>query len=110
MRKICHNYYLVELHKATHNLSLHGVAPNDTIGSIKMDKLFDNPAFWERERKLEAKCPRGEYEVPGEEENYSLCAPNNDPAVKAAKEVTKRRKNKISKRRNNPNYGCQEGV
>ena len=76
-----------------------------------MNKLFDDPAFWERERKLEAKCPRGEYEAPGEEENYSLCASNNDPAVKAAKEVTKRRRNKIyMRRKNHPNYGCQEGV
>ena len=75
-----------------------------------MDKLFDDPAFWEKERKLEAKCSRGEYEVPGEEENYSLCAPDNDPAVKAAKEVTRRRRNKISMHRKNPNYGCQEGV
>ena len=62
--------------------------------------LFNDPTFWKTEEELKGRDPK-EYEDPGDEENYSLWASNDDPAVKAAKSLTRKRRNKILCRLNN---------
>ena len=62
-----------------------------------MERLFDDPAFWEKERELQARDPE-KYDAPKDEENYSFCVPIDDPAVKAAKRATNRRRTRIRKR------------
>ena len=62
-----------------------------------MNVLFDDPAFWETEEELKGRDPK-EYDEPGDEENYSLLASNEDPAVKAAKSLTHKRRDKIRRR------------
>ena len=64
-----------------------------------MNVLFDDPTFWKTEEELEGRDPK-EYDEPGDEENYSLLASNDDPAVKAAKSLTNKRRTKIRKRLN----------
>ena len=65
-----------------------------------MNVLFDDPAFWETEEELKERDPK-EYDEPGDEENYSLLATDDDPAVKAAKTLTQKRRRKIRCRLNN---------
>ena len=65
-----------------------------------MDMLFDDPAFWKTEEELKGRDPE-KYDKPGDEENYSLLALNDDSAVKAAKSLTHKRRTKIKKRLNN---------
>ena len=65
-----------------------------------MNVLFDDPTFWKTEEELKGRDPK-EYEEPGDEENYSLLASNDDPAVKAAKSLTHKRRKRIKKRLNN---------
>ena len=65
-----------------------------------MNVLFDDPTFWKTEEELKEKDPK-QYEEPGDEENYSLLASNDDPAVKAAKSLTNKRRTKIRWRLNN---------
>ena len=62
-----------------------------------MDMLFDDPTFRETEEELKGRDPK-EYDEPGDEENYSLLATDDDPAVKAAKSITRKRKNKFRHR------------
>ena len=62
--------------------------------------LFDDPAFWETEEELKGRDPE-KYDKPGDEENYSLLALNDDSAVKAAKSLTHKRRTKIKWRLNN---------
>ena len=64
-----------------------------------MDMLFDDPTFRETEEELKGRDPK-EYDEPGDEENYSLLATDDDPAVKAAKSITRKRRNKIRQRLN----------
>lgn len=64
-----------------------------------MDMLFDDPIFWETEEELKGRDPK-EYDEPGDEENYSLLAPKDDPVVKAARSITRKRRNKIRERLN----------
>ena len=64
-----------------------------------MNVLFDDPTFWETENELKGRDPK-EYDEPGDEENYSLLASNDDPAVKAAKSLTHKRRIRIKKRLN----------
>ena len=64
-----------------------------------MDMLFDDPTFRETEEELKGRDPK-EYDEPGDEENYSLLASKDDPVVKAARSITRKRRNKIRKRLN----------
>ena len=64
-----------------------------------MNVLFDDPTFWETEEELKGRDPK-EYDKPGDEENYSLLASNDDPAVKAAKSLTHKKRKRINKRLN----------
>ena len=61
--------------------------------------LFDDPTFRETEEELKGRDPK-EYDEPGDEENYSLLATDDDPAVKAAKSITRKRRDKIKHRLN----------
>ena len=65
-----------------------------------MDMLFDDSAFWKTEEELKEKDPK-QYDEPGDEENYSLLVLNDDPVVKAAKSLTRKRRDKIRRRLNN---------
>ena len=65
-----------------------------------MNVLFEDPTFWKTENELKGRDPT-EYDEPGDEENYSLLAPNDDPAVKAAKSLTNKRRTKIRWQLNN---------
>ena len=65
-----------------------------------MNVQFDDPTFWKTEEELKEKDPK-QYEEPGDEENYSLLASNDDPAVIAAKTLTQKRRRKIRCRLNN---------
>ena len=67
---------------------------------LEMNVLFNDPAFWKTEEELKGRDPK-QYDKPGDEENYSLLASNDDPAVIAAKSLTRKRKNKIRCRLNN---------
>ena len=64
-----------------------------------MNVLFDDPDFWKKENELKERDPK-QYDEPGDEENYSLLASDDDPAVKAAKSSTQKRRNKIRCRLN----------
>ena len=64
-----------------------------------MNVLFDDPAFWETEEDLKRRDLE-KYDEPEEAENYSLLASNDDPAVKAAKSLTNKRRTKIRWRLN----------
>ena len=64
-----------------------------------MDMLFDDPAFRKTEEELKGRDPE-KYVEPGDEENYSLLALNDDPAVKAAKSLTNKRRTRIRWRLN----------
>ena len=64
-----------------------------------MDMLFDDPTFRETEEELKGRDPK-EYDEPGDEENYSLLATDDDPVVKAAKSITRKRRHKIRQRLN----------
>ena len=64
-----------------------------------MDMLFDDPTFWETEEELKGRDPK-EYDEPGDEENYSLLASKDDPVVKAARSITRKRRDKIRHRLN----------
>ena len=67
---------------------------------LEMNVLFDDPAFWKTEEELKERDPE-EYDEPRNEENYSLLATDDDPAVKAAKSLTHKRRTKIKWRLNN---------
>ena len=62
-----------------------------------MDMLFDDPAFRSTEEELKGRDPK-QYVEPGDEENYSLLASKDDPVVKAARSITRKRRNRIKKR------------
>ena len=62
--------------------------------------LFDDPTFLKKEEDLKRRDLE-KYDVPEEAENYSLLASNDDPAVIAAKTLTRKRRNKIRSRLNN---------
>ena len=64
-----------------------------------MDMLFDDPTFRETEEELKGRDPK-EYDEPGDEENYSLLASEDDPVVKAAKSITRNRRIRIRMRLN----------
>ena len=64
-----------------------------------MDMLFDDPDFRKTEEELKGRDPK-QYDEPGDEENYSLLASKDDPVVKAARSITRKRRNKIRKRLN----------
>ena len=66
---------------------------------LEMNMLFDDPTFLKKEEDLKGRDPK-EYDEPGDEENYSLLASNDDPAVKSAKSLTNKRRTKIRKRLN----------
>ena len=65
-----------------------------------MNVLFDDPDFWKKEDELKERDPK-QYDEPGDEENYSLLASDDDPAVEAAKTLTRKRRHKIRCRLNN---------
>ena len=65
-----------------------------------MNMLFDDPTFLKKEEDLKRRDLE-KYDEPEEAENYSLLASNDDPAVKAAKSLTHKRRTKIKKRLNN---------
>ena len=56
--------------------------------------LFDDPDFWKTEEELKGRDPK-QYDEPGDEENYSLLALKDDPVVKAARSITRKRRDKI---------------
>ena len=64
-----------------------------------MDMLFDDPTFRETEEELKGRDPK-EYDEPGDKENYSLLASEDDPVVKAAKSITRNRRTRIRVRLN----------
>ena len=64
-----------------------------------MSMLFDDPTFLKKEEDLKRRDLE-KYDEPEEAENYSLLASNDDPAVKAAKSLTNKRRTKIRKRLN----------
>ena len=64
-----------------------------------MNMLFDDPTFLKKEEDLKRRDLE-KYDEPEEAENYSLLASNDDPAVKAAKSLTNKRRTKIRKRLN----------
>ena len=64
---------------------------------LEMDILFDDPDFQKTEEELKGRDPK-EYDEPGDKENYSLLATDDDPAVKAAKSITRKRRDKIRHR------------
>ena len=64
-----------------------------------MNMLFDDPIFRETEEELKGRDPK-EYDEPGDEENYSLLASEDDPVVKAAKSITRKRRTRIRMRLN----------
>ena len=59
-----------------------------------MNMLFDDPTFLKKEEDLKRRDPE-KYDAPEEAENYSLLASNEDPAVKAAKSLTHKRRTKL---------------
>ena len=59
-----------------------------------MDMLFDDPVFRKTEEVLKGRDPK-QYVEPGDEENYSLLASKDDPVVKAARSITRKRRNKL---------------
>ena len=61
--------------------------------------LFDDPAFRKKEEELKGRDPK-QYVEPGDEENFSLLASNDDPVVKAARSITRKRRDKIRRRLN----------
>ena len=65
-----------------------------------MNVLFDDPAFWKTEEDLKGRDLE-KYDEPEEAENYSLLASDDDPAVEAAKTLTRKRRHKIRCRLNN---------
>ena len=64
-----------------------------------MNMLFDDPTFLKKEEDLKRRDLE-KYDEPEEAENYSLLASSDDPAVKAAKSLTHKRRTKIKKRLN----------
>ena len=65
-----------------------------------MNVLFDDPAFWKTEEDLKGRDLE-KYDEPEEAENYSLLASDDDPAVEAAKTLTRKRRHKIRCQLNN---------
>ena len=64
-----------------------------------MNMLFDDPTFLKKEEDLKRRDLE-KYDEPEEAENYSLLASKDDPAVKAAKSLTNKRRTKIRWRLN----------
>ena len=59
--------------------------------------LFDDPTFLKKEEDLKRRDLE-KYDEPEKADNYSLLASDDDPAVEAARSITRKRRSKIKKR------------